>query len=244
MKKWMLFLCMILALLLASCNSEPPIETLHTDLPPATGAPALQSQEEEPAPVPTAPVPTAPAPRVTETEPQPTEPPADPEVELFQELLGSPLSWYNMALTSTYESAADVDLAALFYIGFNDENQNATDAEAAYLDSVMRENWAQMDLIRLPADKMDDILWTYFGIRLADTNDVGLDELVYWPETDAYYCVHTDTSCVEIEVTKVLHTDEGNIQVFYRNNDTEDHLVATLRLTKKGYQILSNLPVA
>jgi len=239
MKKWMLFLCMILALLLASCNSEQPIETLHTDLPPATGTPALQSQEEEPAPVP-----TAPAPRITETEPQPTEPPADPEVELFQELLGSPLSWYNMALTSTYESAADVDLSALFYNGFKDESRKATDAEAAYLDSVMRENWAQMDLIRLPADKMDDILWTYFGVRLADTKDVGLDELVYWAETDAYYCVHTDASGVEIEVTKVLHTDEGNIQVFYRNNDTEDHLVATLRLTKKGYQILSNLPVA
>ena len=240
MKRYIVSMCIFLAVLLTSCNSALPQETGGDGTAPTTGAqstgPAATHPTNQETPDPTE-DPSTPA-----TLPQPTEPVADPDVELFQELLGASFSWYNMALTSTYESAADLDLSAFFYNGFKDESQKATDAEAAYLNGVMGTDWAHMDLVRLPADKMDGVLQQYFGINLADMKGVGLDALTYWEETNAYYCAHTDASDATIQVTKVLRLDNGEIQVFYHRDYPEGDMIVTLKSVGTDYQILSNRP--
>ena len=99
-----------------------------------------------------------------------------------------------------------------------------------------------MDLVRLPADKMDGVLQQYFGINLADMKGVGLDALTYWEETNAYYCAHTDASDATIQVTKVLRLDNGEIQVFYHRDYPEGDMIVTLKSVGTDYQILSNRP--
>ena len=44
-----------------------------------------------------------------------------------------------------------------------------------------------MDLIKCPADQMNEVLQEFLGLSLEDMDGVGLDRFTYLPEYDAYY---------------------------------------------------------
>lgn len=169
----------------------------------------------------------------------------DPQLEalmaLFDWQVGN--QFYNDALTSDYATAKDVDLGYLFYDGFWEESEAATDAEAAFLDANLSENWIYMDLQRLPSEKMSAVLQEIFGITLEETNKVGLS-YPYFEETDAYYHLHSGTHYAEITIKRVENCDDGTILMYYERQYPFANMVATLKPTGDGYQILSNLPEA
>ena len=58
-----------------------------------------------------------------------------------------------------------------------------------------------MQYFRAPRQVMDAVLKEYFGVSLAETNQVGLSKFIYWAETDSYYVAHTDTRMTSVTLT-------------------------------------------
>lgn len=171
----------------------------------------------------------------------------DPDIAAMQALFDWQYGtrFYNDALTSEYATPADVNLAYLFYDGFRDEPQEATEAETAFLNTKWSENWVYMDLHRLPSKKIDAVLTELFGITLEQTNRVGLEGYPYFEETDCYYNAFSGTHYADITINRVEHRDDGTIRMYYlRNGFPSVNMVATLKSNGESYQILSNLPEA
>ena len=241
-KTFTILLSLILLLCLCACQpSQLPIDE--------TGNTQPQHPQTEPKPTesqPTGSDPTESQPAgsdPTESQPKesdPTEP--DPMVAAMQELLNEKA--YNRALTPEYATPADVDLFLFFYDGFRDESQKPTDEELQLLEGKLGEYWKEMDLIRLPPEKMDADLMDMFGVKLEQTNKIGLDKLVYLEETGCYYHAITGTYFDNISVQSVQTQDDGSIQVYYLSEGYhENAMVVTLMPKDGGYQVLSNLPV-
>lgn len=169
----------------------------------------------------------------------------------FQQLLSDrdyQLSWYNQATTSLYASPEEIDLREFFYNGIHGESQKPTTEEEAFLQSQWPQIDLGLDLMRLPVEKMNAILRQYFGMELEDFNGVGMENLVYWSETDAYYDSHGDGNGTHtFTVTNVTITADGAYQVYYysENNNYSFHatdFVLTLMPNGDGsYRILSHL---
>ena len=188
------------------------------------------------------PDPTTSTQATTQPTEQPTEAPTepvDPKIAEMQELLGQSNTLLNSALLSVYETPADVDLYYLFYNGFADESQDPTDEEMILLENTGK-FWPEMDLIRLPVEKMDAALTELFGITLEQTNKVGLDKLIYLEETNCYYTAHTGMEAATVTVVSVAE-ENGNLVVSY-SEVMNGSCTATLIPTEDGsYQILSNV---
>lgn len=80
-----------------------------------------------------------------------------------------------------------------------------------------------------------------FDISLDDTRKMGLDNLLYWEEADAWYVTHTDTGLNTVTLTGGERTDDGLLKLFYSGG------CITLRPTQDGqspqpYFIVSNQP--
>ena len=167
----------------------------------------------------------------------------DPEVAqmqlLFDPQYGDP--FYNRALRSEYTTPADVDLYDLFYDGFEYEYRKPTNEELTLLEGKLHEYWKQVDLIRLPTSKMDEVLTEMFGLTLGQTNKVRLDEMAYLEETDCYYQAHYGDNLLDIAVQKVVHQADGTILVYYERTAYRDVWVVQMKLSGGKYQILSNL---
>ena len=164
----------------------------------------------------------------------------DPRIAEFQALLEQQIeSFYNDALTSVYDDPADVDLQMLFYDGFKDEPQSPTEQELELLEGKMGQYWKEMDLFRLPTEKMDAVLRELFGITLDESNGVGLDRLVYLEETNCYYMAHSGTHGADLIVSNVIEQENGSISVYY-SYYLGDFLVSVKPTENGTYQILSN----
>lgn len=167
----------------------------------------------------------------------------DAEIEQMQWLIDhqyGTIDFINDALVSDYAVTEDVNLLYLFYDGFDDENRTPTEEEIILLDGKLSQYWKNADLIRLPVDKMDTVLTELFGIKLEDTNKVGLDNLVYLEETNCYYLARTGTSYAEIIVSKVEYQSDDVILVYYSRVYPAADMVVTMKKNGDSYQILSN----
>lgn len=168
------------------------------------------------------------------------------EAEL-QELQGlfAPGSWYAQACTSYYEAAGAVNLGRLFYDGIGYAGLvygqcYVTDRERNWVleQEPAAENYG---IFRAPRAAMDDVLRQYFDISLDDTRKMGLDNLLYWEEADAWYAAHTDTGLNTVTLTGGERTDDGLLKLSYSGG------CITLRPTPdvqspQPYFIVSNQP--
>lgn len=166
------------------------------------------------------------------------------ELQELQELF-APGSWYAQACTSYYEAAEAVDLGRLFYDGIGYAGLvygqcYVTDRERDWVleQEPAAENYG---IFRAPRAAMDDILRQYFDISLDDTRKMGLDNLLYWEEADAWYAAHTDTGLNTVTLTGGERTDDGLLKLSYSGG------CITLRPTPDGqspqtFFIVSNQP--
>lgn len=166
------------------------------------------------------------------------------ELQELQELF-APGSWYAQACTSYYEGAEAVNLRRLFYDGIGYAGLiygqcYVTDRERDWVleQKPAAENYG---IFRAPRAAMDDVLRQYFDISLDDTRKMGLDNLLYWEEADAWYAAHTDTGLNTVTLTGGERTDDGLLKLSYSGG------CITLRPTQDGqspqpYFIVSNQP--
>lgn len=217
-------LLLILCVLLAACTPATNTPDTTEDPTQATGDPNTSDTTEDPN--------------------QATGDPEDPRLAEFDALFGPMNSRYNWALTSQYANPTFVDLELLFYLGFSDESLKPTDAEWEELKDIPGFD-INFDLVRLPVDKMNQVLTRYFGITLEDVDASGFEGLVYLESTNCYYRMGTDTEVVEnFKATAVEDLEDGTVRLSYTGtsyalggNGTG---VAVLKPVGDGYQIVSN----
>ncbi|MBQ7871251.1 MAG: hypothetical protein IJ357_03835 [Oscillospiraceae bacterium] len=248
-------ICLLLALALLSSlwacttapvddteGSEPPV----SQTPPETDPP---TETDEPSTEPP-----------TETDPPETEfvPPegtllTDEDLARYQQMFSCqldryamhPINWYNIALAVEFDSPENVDWAFFFLNGTNrDAYAPLSDAEAAFVEAGGFP--MDKDVRRMPAEEMDAIATQYFGLTIAESNQVGLDQMLYFPDTDCYYAYGGGAILMD---GFVIHSgavlEDGTIRLYY-NDDIYGERVITLKSRmdegETGYYILSNLP--
>ena len=171
-------------------------------------------------------------------------------IDKITALFGEEGSWYNLALTSHYGSAAELGLRYFFMNGFVTESKEATDQERELLkyDTVVD---LEEPLIRLPMEKMDAILMQYFGITVdqMNKNSSAFAGMTYLEETKCWYLSTPATTSVRsFKVQSVTVFSDGTLQVNYivssrpQVNVLEEVYTLRLKPSGDGYQILCNMP--
>lgn len=160
------------------------------------------------------------------------------EDQIAMETLFKGSSWYNRALACEYNSPKEMNLRKFFYSGIKGEPQDPTDQEREPLEKLgINLNY---DLMRLPVDKMNEVLIQYFGITLADMEPEAFSGLVYLESTNCYY--HSTSGWLGVdnfEALSVERMDDGRILVRYPEMEYE--YVVTLRPHGDSYQVISNV---
>ena len=102
-----------------------------------------------------------------------------------------------------------------------------------------------LDIQKNPSAKMDEVLKTYFGLSLEETNRVGLDGMIYLAETDSYYKCAGDVRYGDAAFTRGYHTDDGRIILYYKDFLDEEWVVPQVEDEKAelGLYVYSNMPV-
>lgn len=168
--------------------------------------------------------------------------------ELFaQELMGESgvmpyTNWYNMAMTSHYESPRQLNLFEFFSEGVGGPDKltyQPSEEEQSFLQT-QEQIYLQLSVYRISKDTMNEVLQQYFGVTLEEMDGVGLDQMAYYPDIDCYYWSKSDVRYVlEFEITDGYRMEDGNIQFFFHIPFREYRM--TVKPVEDGYQILSNV---
>lgn len=176
----------------------------------------------------------------TMPETQPIETTPDPQLQALLDILGDQKSWYNRALTCEFDNPAQLKLHNLFYCGFPGESRKPTAEEWEQLEDKQGFN-ENYDLMRLPENKMNQILVEYFGITLDDIPEEGFSGLTYLESTDCWYFMTTGWLGIEkLQVLSVETMENGVIHVCY-NADYWGVYDLMLQPYGDGYRVLSNV---
>ena len=195
------------------------------------------------------------------TEPSETEfvPPegtllTDEDLARYQQMFSGQLdsyaihsyNWYNIALAVEFDCPENVDWNIFFTNGTKRSDDPLSDAEMAFVEAGGFP--MDKDIRRLPAAEMDAIAMQYFGLTIAESNQVGIDQILYFPDTDCYYAHGGGAILMD---GFVIHSgavlEDGTIRLYY-SEPIYGERVITLKSRmsegETGYYILSNLPLS
>ncbi len=150
----------------------------------------------------------------------------------------------NQLLSSVYDGPESIDLFGLFYAGSGLE-ETITDDE---LLSVMAASGISGTINQLPSpceknslSNMDAILMKHMDINVEESAKIGLDNMIYLEEYDAYYYFHGDTNYRSL-ITFNRGEREGNqIRLYYDDGFFGDGAkVLTLMEIEGEYKFKSN----
>ncbi len=164
----------------------------------------------------------------------------DPLVAEFRELLTFTADsdwWYNYALKSYYDEPAGIDIFQLVYSA--PWETELTQEEKDFLISKNLEIEI-FNVNKYPVEKIDEVLQKYFGITFEEAQGIGLDKMVYNPDTNSYYHLHGDFEAGYPTVSDVAAQEDGSYIVYYESVDGS--CAVTLKKAENGeYLILSNI---
>ncbi|MBE0451985.1 MAG: hypothetical protein IBX70_14250 [Clostridia bacterium] len=150
----------------------------------------------------------------------------------------------NQLLSSVYDGPESIDLFGLFYAGSGLE-ETITDEE---LLSVMAASGISGTINQLPSpceknslSNMDAILMEHMDITVEESGKIGLENMVYLEDYDAYYYFHGDTNYRSL-ITFNRGEREGNqIRLYYDDGFFGDGAkVLTLMEIEGEYKFKSN----
>jgi hypothetical protein len=163
------------------------------------------------------------------------------ELDWFQNTFFSPDSFRVQFLTSRYASPEEIDLSELLYNGLGDV-EPYTPEEYAELEA--KGFSAEMDSQRSTTGEINDFLMKNLGVSLDGLNGVGLDQLTYLKEFDAYYSNHNDTNAIVPTIQSGQRTAEGQVILQYYQWDPDAQGEVTLEKQPDGsYHFKSNVPI-
>lgn len=229
-----LIVILILPLLLMACRAGVP------------STPAASKPDAE-QPSSTSLQPTSSSESTTSTSAVPPEPTVDEELLALQQELTQlfyiggdvPQNYYNFALMCQFSTPAELDFLVLFSNG--DLNETVTAEERAYLEA-QNSAFADMDISKISAQRMNEVLQKHFGVTLEETNQLNLDRFTYYAETDSYFYATTGFNYVpNVEFTAVELLEDDCVYAEYRLFGKTYAIV--LKPTQDGYHLLSNQAV-
>ncbi len=242
MNKHIALLLILCTCLLAACQQVQP---------PATddGGKNSTPVQTTGAPSPTTNPTTVPATVPTTVPTQPTEP-IDEELAAFNALFGESGSWYNKALDYEYTTPTETLDWEIFSGTFRDESNQISDSEISELKAMYPERVEaieNLDITRLPVERINQVLTQLFGITLADMDDSVASGLPYIERTDCYYLIGGGAGGVmNFNALSVEHLEDGTIRLTYTQDcwrGDATMYVVTLMPYGDSYRILSNLPL-
>lgn len=141
-----------------------------------------------------------------------------------------------------YTDPSQINLRLLFYRGFSDESQTPTDAEREELQGKVT---LELDLRRLPVEKMNQVLSRYLGITVDEMDVSSFAGLVYLESTNCYYFSVGDVEYVDnFKAIRVENMEDGTVRLYYTATSHALGIngagVAVLKLVDGQWQILSN----
>lgn len=154
----------------------------------------------------------------------------------------------NMFLTSEYNTAEDINLECLFYHGANGYgNAPVSDEEKQLLaqkDPYGIEEPYVLDIAKTTRQEMEAVLQRYMNMSFWETNQIGLNDLRYLPEYEAYYKIAGDAMITKYAFEQGWTDAEGNIVLEYYDalsgiNTERFHV--TLKLVDGNYCFVSNV---
>ena len=147
----------------------------------------------------------------------------------------------NQFLSSLYSSPEKIDLFELFYCGNGLEANPPTDKEMSAVLAYLGWDLADCALEKNSRANMDEILTRYMGLTLADTDGVGLENMTFLAEHDAFYHFHGDTN-YRLSITFTNGERIGNtIELYYEDAFYSDgSKVLTLQEVDGNYFFVSN----
>jgi len=144
-----------------------------------------------------------------------------------------------MALLSEYADPSQINLRLLFYMGFSDESWELTDVEREELQGKVT---LELDVRRLPAEKINQVLIQHFGITLEEVDVSGFAGLTYLESTNCYYFATGDADFLgNFKAIQLENMEDGKVRLSYTSDRSSDTaFVAVLKLVDGNWQILSN----
>ncbi len=243
MKKYLSMICCVACVfLLSACGQvSQPAETTESIVTATQATVATSIPITNPTTIPT-------EPSVTEILfPEPGTPLSEEEKSAFTEmftqegstLYGARVNYYNRLLSCIFEAPEQVDFTVLFLDQDADEAWELTDAEIAFLTE------SKCDLktgrvVRVSSQKMDEVLQKHLGLTAEKTDKIGMENMVYFHETDCYYYVKYSFGELDVYFQEGTWLEDGNVEIIHNRNGKR---IITLKRTDSGYIVLSNLRV-
>ncbi len=183
------------------------------------------------------------------------------ELRWFESLFASEEGrvFTTMLLSSEYDAPENIHLGWLFREGVPNETGDwgyyVSPEEMVALQKVLDEEsytaFLNFDVSKTPRLVMEELLMTYLGVSLANTQQVGMDFLVYLAEYDAYYSVASDTASVIPGFSSGIRREDGTVELWYHHklvysgvdHSGPDTHILTLRPMGDSYQFVSNLRI-
>lgn len=181
------------------------------------------------------------------TEPSQTEPtqqtkPTEEDLLAKLDALFGGNTWYNIALTSFYETPEQIDLKCFVNNTLIPYGGDLTDEESNFLSQYTDMFW--MDIRRIDSEDIEEVLQQYLGIGLEDLENPDHPQLPYWEETDCYYLIANDADYTEdFHAEAVEVAEDGTICLTYTCNFPASPCMVRLMPYGDGYRILSNLQI-
>ena len=134
------------------------------------------------------------------------------------------INWYNNILAcgprkidrGSFDKPENIHLGILFGNGGFQGNisypDDWTPEELAFIQGFYPgypQNWG--DLYRLPVEKINEVLQAYLGITLDQTNQVGLDNMEYFSDTDCYFTGPTGAGMDNFQFTQGIREENGTV---------------------------------
>ena len=227
-KNYLALLLVLGILFLAACRPAAPQD-------PGSSAPETsESTQTEPSQA----DPTEPS----QTEPtQQTEPTEEDLLAKLDALFGGN-TWYNIALTSFYETPEQIDLKCFVNNTLIPHGEDLTDEEYNFLSQYTDMFW--IDIRRIDSEDIEEVLQQYLGIGLEDLENPDHPQLPYWEETGCYYLIANDADYTEgFHAEAVEVSEDGTICLTYTCNSSDSSRMVRLMPYGDGYRILSNLQI-
>lgn len=125
-------------------------------------------------------------------------------------------SFRRQFLTSMYAQPEDIDMFQLFYNGAESPDGVGEEERQLLVEAYYDGTDPEVDLTKLPAQKIDRLLKQYTGLTLAETQALGMEQFHYLADYDAYYHFHGDTNAI-FHFSFAAGEREGNLmQLYYR----------------------------
>ena len=178
----------------------------------------------------------------SQTEPtQQTEPTEEDLLAKLDTLFGGN-TWYNIALTSFYETPKQIDLKCFVNNTLIPHGGDLTDEEYNFLSQYTDMFW--IDIRRIDSEDIEEVLQQYLGIGLEDLENPDHPQLPYWEETGYYYLIANDADYTEgFHAEAVEVAEDGTICLTYTCNSSDSSCMVRLMPHGDGYRILSNLQI-